>query len=515
MKNRNDIEADSSKQIKAGAIISYITVILNMVLGFVYTPWMLKMIGDSDYGLYSTATALITMFTLDFGLSAGVSRFLSKYNAEHDQESINNCLGLVYKLYFAITVVIFIVLTIVFFHIERIYTGFTPEEIHKFRVVYVIASISTLINFPFITLNGILTSYEKFAALKICGLAAKLMTVVFTVMALLCGQGVYMLVAVNALSTVIIITVKLGIIKRKTPIKVNFSYRSRKMLKDVFGFSIWSSVGSIAQRFIFNFMPTILGMVANTVAITKFSLASAIEGYVWTFSEALNGLFLPKVSRITASNSNDKNVLPLMIKVGRINLMIVSFLVLGFAVLGRDFIMCWLGEGYEEVYMSALLLIVPTFITQPQQIANTAIIALNKVKIQAIIMCATSAVNVILSYFLSRIIGVVGAAVSVCVAYFLKAVCLNILYYKELKINIFEFFKRCHIKIILTLIIVFVLGICEVHFIPINGVLGFLLKGVCFTVIYITVVWTIYVNGYEKELVKSVINSMKRKVIKR
>ncbi len=510
MENRSDIEKQSAKQIKAGAIISYISVIANMLLGFVYTPWMLKMIGDSDYGLYSTATALIAMFMLDFGLSAGVSRFVSKYNAEHDQESVNNFLGLVYKLYLVITVLIFVVLTVIFFFIERIYTGFTADEIYKFRIVYIIASLSTLANFPFITLNGILTAYEKFAALKICNLATRLMTVLFTVAALLCGQGVYMLVAANALSTIIIIFVKIYIIKRRTPIRVNFRYRSRKMLKEIFGFSIWSTVGSVAQRFIFNFMPTILGMVTNTVAITRFSLASALEGYTWTFSEALNGLFLPKVSRITASE--DKDVLPLMIKVGRINLMIISLLIIGFVVLGREFIELWLGGNYGDVYIATLFLIIPGIISQPQQIANTTVIALNKVKIQAIIMCGSSLINVILAYFLSKKWGAVGASASVCAAFFFRMICMNVVYYKELHIDLKKFFTECHIKMLPSLIIILAIGLCEAHFIPLRGLIGFLTKGACFTVTYATIMWIWGANSYEKDLIRSVCSGIKNKI---
>ena len=102
----------SNKQLKIGAVISYISIALNILAGFIYTPWMINMIGKGDYGLYTLANSLITLFLVDFGLGSAVSRYIAKYRAEGRQDKINNFLGLVYKLYLIIDAVIFIALII-------------------------------------------------------------------------------------------------------------------------------------------------------------------------------------------------------------------------------------------------------------------------------------------------------------------------------------------------------------------------------------------------------------------
>ena len=108
---------NSSKQIKLGAVISYIAIAFNMIAGLIYTPWMITKIGQGNYGLYTLASSLITMFVVDFGMGAAVSRFVSRYNAEGNQKAVNNFLGVVYKLYFAIDIIIFTALIIVYFFI--------------------------------------------------------------------------------------------------------------------------------------------------------------------------------------------------------------------------------------------------------------------------------------------------------------------------------------------------------------------------------------------------------------
>jgi O-antigen/teichoic acid export membrane protein len=135
---------------------------------------MITKIGQDNYGLYTLATSLITLFVMDFGMSAAVSRFVSKYNAEGNQQKVNDFLGLVYKIYLAIDALIFIALVVVYFFIESIYGNLNPVEVETLKNLYIIVGLFSVVSFPFTNLNGILTAYERFAELKVCDLFHKI-----------------------------------------------------------------------------------------------------------------------------------------------------------------------------------------------------------------------------------------------------------------------------------------------------------------------------------------------------
>ena len=81
-------QGSSMKQVKIGAILSYLSIGINIILTLIYTPWMIEKIGQEHYGLYTLATSLISFVAFDFGMSAAVSRFLSKYRADGDTGKI-------------------------------------------------------------------------------------------------------------------------------------------------------------------------------------------------------------------------------------------------------------------------------------------------------------------------------------------------------------------------------------------------------------------------------------------
>ena len=206
----------SSQQLKLGALMSYFAIGINILTGLLYTPWMIHSIGRENFGLYTLAMSVISLFVFDFGLSAAVTRFIAKYLAEGRQDKADNCLGLIYRLYIIIDGVLILVLFGVYFFIPQLYKELTPNEIESFKIVFVIAAIYSVISFPFIPVNGVLTAHEKFIQLKLCDIAHKLIIVTAMSGCLLLGGGLYALVSINAIAGIIMICLKIVCIKKFT-----------------------------------------------------------------------------------------------------------------------------------------------------------------------------------------------------------------------------------------------------------------------------------------------------------
>ena len=428
---------NSNNQIKLGALLSYFSIAVNVIAGLFYTPWMINSIGRENFGLYTLAMSVIGLFLFDFGLSSAVTRFIAKYLAEGRVEKANQCLGLVYRLYFGIDVFLFIVLIAVFFFIPRIYQELTFDEIERFKIIYVIAAFYSVLSFPFIPVNGVLTAHEKFVQLKFCDVTHKIIIVGTMSVCLLLGYGLYALVLVNVFAGLITIVLKLYCIKYFTPQEINWNYWNKIELKEIASYSSWVTIASLAQRCIFNIAPSILGVLSGSVAIAILGIAITLEGYTYTFANALNGLFLPKVSRIVA---DDGDLLPLMIKVGRIQILIISLIIWGFVCLGEDFITLWVGENFNTSYICAVLIIFPSLLQLPQEIGQQVIIAQNKVKQQAFVYLGMAILNLLGAALLTPKYGAVGLCCSIFVAYLFRTIGLDYILYKQLRIDIWKFF---------------------------------------------------------------------------
>ena len=71
-----------NNQLKAGAMLSLLTFGAANVLGLLYTPYILRMMGQEEYGLYSLVASVVSYVTmLDFGFGNAIVRYTNIYNA--------------------------------------------------------------------------------------------------------------------------------------------------------------------------------------------------------------------------------------------------------------------------------------------------------------------------------------------------------------------------------------------------------------------------------------------------
>lgn len=505
-------EVKSSKQLKIGAMLSYMAIGINIISALIYSPWMLSKIGSGDYGLYSLATSLINMFLLDFGISSAVSRFVSKYVAEGKQEKVDQLLGVVFKLFMGIAAMISIALIIIYFFIDQIYVSLTPIELEKFKIVYIISATYSVISFPFATtLNGVLTSYEKFIQMKLCDVGNKIITVLLIVTALLNGYGLYALVAINAVLNLVCFLAKWLVIKKTTPVKVSICFWNMDLLKEIFGFSVWVLINSICSRLIMNVCPNILGITSGTMAITIFSFASVIEGYSYTFSSAIDGMFMPRIARITYKEGNMNKILPLMIKVGRFQYHLVGLVLIGFACVGKEFISLWIGNDYISVYYCAVLLLLPAPFYLSQQIGKNTMVMVNKIRYLTMVNVIKAGLNVVLVSILSRWWGALGACVSICAVYFFRNFANMYLYKSKLGLDNRTFYVECYGKMSIPMLITLAMGLFIQRIIPNMGWCIFGIKIAVIVGIYLSLMWIIAYNDEEKNMIMGVLKRITHK----
>lgn len=90
-------------QLKAGAALSYVSIGLNMMVGLIYTPYMLRMLGQSEYGLYSLAASIVAYLTvLDLGFGNAIVRYTAKFRAEGKERKQQEMFGMFFLLYIGI-----------------------------------------------------------------------------------------------------------------------------------------------------------------------------------------------------------------------------------------------------------------------------------------------------------------------------------------------------------------------------------------------------------------------------
>ena len=82
-------------QLKAGVILSYGYTFIQTIILLFYTPIMIRMLGKSEYGLYSLVYSTVSyLAVLNVGFGSAFVRYYSRYKALGKEEKIENLNGM-------------------------------------------------------------------------------------------------------------------------------------------------------------------------------------------------------------------------------------------------------------------------------------------------------------------------------------------------------------------------------------------------------------------------------------
>ncbi len=494
-----------SREIRIGAILSYGNVALLFLIGLLYTPWLVNSIGADDYGLYALAVSVINFFLLDFGIGTAISRFLAKYVAEGRLDKANSFLGTTYVVYLLITAIMSVILIVVYANVGTIYSGLSGAQVQTFKSLYIVVAFYSVISMPFMSQNGVLLANNNLVALKACALVQKLFVTLLTIAGIALGYGVFAIVFMTAVGNLLFIFVKAILIKRLTRLRGTIRLANKEDAKDLVFFTGWVSVGQVCERCNWTLMPSILGVMSNSFEIAVFGLVNQIQGYVWNIADALGSLFLPKVTKLLIVDSSGRGLTELMIKFGRIQVMIVGGIVMGFALLGERFVDLWIGEGYNGLWIGALAVMLVYLLSVPMQIASTAMTVSNHVDLQAKVRMFATILIVALSIPLSSAWGALGASLSIAVGYLLSTALRCALYRSKLKVKLRRYFRQVYSRWLPAALIAALFSGLVIRFVSLSGWIGFLVDAAVLLLAYCTLCWLLVMNDYEKCLVKSLL----------
>ena len=489
-------------QLKKGAILSYLNIIISIVTGFIVSPLLVHGLGKSEYGAYQMTAALIGYVSvLDFGLHSSITRFVSKYQANKDEKGQQNFIGVSLILFSVIAALILVVGGILYISVPSIYSGSASvEEIQIIKQLLIVLIINLAISMPGAVFESIAVAYEKFIFVKLSTTVKMLLR--FTAILLL-GFWHY-----NALSVVLIdftlntllIIVHIAYCFKVLHIKIKIHDCSLKFVKSIFTFSLFVFIAGITDQINWKADTTILGIMLGTSAVTFYSVAGNLVGYYKSFSGAISGIFLPKAVKMVALGKSNSELTELMIQIGRIQLMIISLILVGFITLGREFISLWMGPEFVDAYVWFLIMAIPLVVPMTQSIGINIIEAKNMHQFRAVVYFCIALANILLTVILVKLFGTIGAPIGTGLAMLVgNTFIINWYYSKKVGLEISRFFNEVYLKLAPAILSALLICLVLNHFVATaQGWMMFLIKGIAVVLIYVTVIWILGLNQHEK-----------------
>lgn len=505
-----------SKQRKLGVILTYVSIIVNTLIQLLYTPLLIRMLGQSEYGLYSLVANIIGyLAVLDLGFGNAIIIYTVKYREQKKYEEEKKLHGMFKIVYIIIGIIAAILGLVLFFGVDSIFGNtMTDIELHKMKIMMLILSVNMLITFSFNIYSSIVSAYEKFVFQKIRVIIGAILKPLLMIPLLFMGyKSIALCIVITAVNIFIVLS-NYFYCKNKLHISTKYKGFDKILFKTILGYSIWIFLGIVVDKANWSVDQFILGAVSGTIAVSVYSIAATLNQLFISLSSALSGVLLPKMSKLVAKKATSDELTNEFIKVGRLQYYIIFLMCSGLVLFGKNFILLWAGSGYEESYYIALLLIIPLCVPLIQNLGISIMQAMDKYKFKAIISFGMTIINVIISIFLAQKWGATGAALGTCISLVVcNIIIMNIYYYKEIKLDVIKFWKNIF-KMTVPFVMPIIVILVFMHFTHFGGIWNFLVYGGVYTLLFCLTSYLFVMNKYEKGIIDKILVKMHLKGVK-
>lgn len=502
-------------QRKTGAILTYLQIVLSNTIALIYTPFALRMLGQSQYGLFGTASSFTSYLSLlNLGIGGAYLRWSAKYRAAKDVEGENRLNGMYFLIFSVISVVTLVIGSVLVYAAEVVFgSSFTKTELYDLQIIIFLLVLNTVLTFFMTPIFSYIQAYEKFLFIRIVSILGILISPILNIVVLLNGGKAVEISKVSLLIAILTFVVYYVYAVKKLKMKFVFTGFCFKDFTDILKFSSYLLLNTVTLLISDTTDSVVLGSIAGTSAVAVYTVGRNFQGYFSQFSTAVSGVFAPQVNMLVAQEDDNDVLVELMLRVGRIQFYIASLILLGFAFFGKKFIYFWAGEGYEDSYVIGLLLIMASFIPLFQNVGLEIQRAKNQHKARTVVYFFVALINVTLTIPFTIMWGGIGAVLATFLCcFFGQAIFMNFYYHKKIGLNMIYFWKGI-LCILPSFIPTVVVGALFNFVVEIRSLFGMLLGIIITCLVYVISIWKWSMNDFEKNIfltpVKRLFSKMK------
>lgn len=499
-------------QKKAGVILSYLSEGIKVLTGLLYTPIMLRLLGQSEYGLYQLVYSVVSYLSLlSLGFGSSYMRYYSIRKAKNDEEGIAKLNGL-FMIVFLIMAGVALVCG--YFMVQNsvaiLGNKLTDAENAKAKVLMALLVINLAITFPDSIYNCVITAHERFFFQKLLIVITNIASPLITLPLLIAGYGSVGMVSVTTSLTIAAFLIHIIYCHKVLDIRFSFGHPDFKLLGSLGKFTFFIFLNQIIDQINWSVDKFVLGRVAGTTAIAVYGVGAQLNTLYVQLSSSISNVFVPQVNRIVAESDDNKALTQLFTKVGRVQFLLLALVLTGLIFFGEAFIPIWAGPGYEDSYYVMLLLITPVTVPLIQNIGIEIQRAKNKHQVRSVVYFFVAVINVLISIPLAKKYGPIGAALGTAITMVGGNVIFMNWYYEHgIGLNIKYFWKKIFF-LSRGLFIPILVGILIKTFIPMENLGMIAIFAIIYTIIYAASMWKFGMNKYEKGLACGMLKKFKK-----
>lgn len=487
-----------------GIVLSYANTILNAILGLFLSSFLVRILGNAEYGLYQTMASFVNnLVMLEFGVGTVMTRNISMCRKEAMSHSdLLREISTIGTITWVLSLLICLAAAIFYISVETMYCSvLTLKQINYGKNIFLILAAHLVLSFVGQTLNGYILGCEDYTFSNFLTLIRTILRTILIVCIVYRWKLSIVIALVDFAITATALVITYGYARKKHGFKYRWSMFDWKIFRSIYPICFAIFLQGIVNQANTNVDKFVIGMAIGPESVTLYSIALYIFSLFSTSTTIPISMYLPGVAKQIQSGISGKDLLVYLVQPCRLVVLVGGTILFGFFVLGQDFITLFYGQDMCQAWTIAIIIMVPMYVNMANGILVNVLDVYNKRLIRSYVLLGTTVLNIILTVWWITERGMIGAAIATAIATTLgQVVIMNYYYYRFLGIDIFFMFKETFKGIGLCLILATACSFGVVYFVK-NSVIALVCGGLAFVITEVILLFLFGLNHSEKAFI--------------
>lgn len=396
---------------------SYLLFSLSIILSFVLIPTAIRHIGQAGYGVWTIAAGFASYLTLfDLGMGGAIVRYVARVSGDsNDTEQVNRLLSSALAVYCGIAVVVSLA-GFVGALVLRSILEIPVEHERVFFWVVVVAALKLAFYFPAAVFANALRGLQRGYVTDLVGSAAVVCTFVLNVLLLRKGLGLMALVLPNLVVGLAQGALWYGLARRYIPgLQVRIRFYHGDWNREIVSFSLYVFLNQLAGMLIFYTDTIVVGAIVGVVGAAVYHLTYRASDLLTQMNFRVADATLPAMAELHGRGKLDR-LREVHGEAVRITALVAVPGALLYLFLNEDFVRLWVGS---ESYGGPPLTLAFTYLIVHHSVLHASAMSLvgaGRMKGIAYMSLVEAGLNLAISVYLARVVGLVGVALGTVVA---------------------------------------------------------------------------------------------------
>lgn len=403
------------RQILTNVGSSWFALGTNVALGIFLSPFILHRLGDAAFGIWVLIFSVTGYYGIfDLGIRSSVIRFVAKFSAAKDQESLTRIVNTSLFFYASVGCLTILLTLVGTVYVDSLFK--IPAEFHSTaRWLFLMVGASVALGFPLGVFTGALEGLQRFYLVNSMNMVFALLRAGLVVVALLHGHGLLALAFITTVVPLVSALIRVWIALRILRTPVSFRYVNRDTARLIMSHSSLTFMIVISSQLRFQTDEIIIGSLMSSKDIAHFSIGARIVDYAANVVSCISQIFVPMASQSDARG--DANRLQKMLIAGNRACSFAIFPICAtLTIMGKSLIEVWVGAKYiSQSYPVLLVLIIPFTFMLSQAASSRMLLGTSQHRTLGIVTLVEGVINILLSIVLIRPYGILGDALGTAI----------------------------------------------------------------------------------------------------